>query len=142
MTGTAVPPSTQASAGNTIFLFDEDSSRQDNHEGGSSQSKRDLSAAGGNGSSTDFHTRQSTTSNGPVLAKEETRDVHRFRLFMLLILLVFAVLVSTIVFFYSRNVEEQEFESEFESNGNKVIRAFQEDSFRKVCKLLQCIVQE
>ena len=80
--------------------------------------------------STEFSDKKSTEERS--LAKQETREVLRYRLLMMLLLLVFAVVVSTLVYFYTHGVEEDEFESEFKSNGNKVIRAFQEDSYRKV----------
>ena len=66
------------------------------------------------------------------LSSTETRQVARFRFLMGFIFACLALGVSLLVYYYSVSVEQNEFEKHFLSNGNKVIDAFSEDSYRKV----------
>ena len=72
------------------------------------------------------------TSSQPGLAKQESKQVYRFRILMLMVLTVFAFVISGLVYFYARKAENDEFKKEFRSQGSKVITAFSDDSYRKM----------
>jgi len=94
-------------------------------------SMHDLDASG----YTMNHNPRSSSANlkeEKILAAQETRHVRRLKIIMLSVLLVFCVLLSSLVYYYVRQFEQTEFETEFASNGNKVLTAFQEDSLKKV----------
>jgi len=58
--------------------------------------------------------------------------VKQFRALMLMILIALAVVLAVLVSEYMKSVEDNEFQKEFQDNGNKVINAFSKDSYRKV----------
>ena len=68
----------------------------------------------------------------PHLATEETQTVRRLRVFLLVILFLVAVVTSAAVYVFTMKQEEQEFESSFTGQGQKVIQGFQDDSLRKL----------
>lgn len=65
------------------------------------------------------------------LARTETRAVRRLRVFILAILSL-AVLASVGVYYFTADQEEEDFKAGFENQGLKVMRGFQDDSFRKL----------
>lgn len=67
-----------------------------------------------------------------ILAKRETLTVRRLRLLTFLVLIVVATLASVGVYLYTQSDEVTGFHAEFASHGDKVITAFQTDSYRKL----------
>lgn len=74
----------------------------------------------------------SSSSYEQVLAGGETRAVHRLRILTFVVLIVVAVLASVGVYLYTERDEQAGFTAEFSSHSNKVIGAFQADSYRKL----------
>ena len=71
----------------------------------------------------------------PVLAKQETRAVNTLRLLVLLVLVTVATTVSLAVFFYTRDSEQETFETRFADQAQKVIDAFQTNADRRLAAL-------
>lgn len=66
------------------------------------------------------------------LGKSETDAVRKLRILFLLTLLGVAVASSVLVYLYTKDTEESEFESAYRGHGQKVIEAFQADSLQKM----------
>ena len=75
---------------------------------------------------------QAADEERKTLAKNETRAVSVLRIFVLLVLFVTAILVSLAVFFYTRDVQEDEFKARFESIADSVMNSFHDAVERKL----------
>ena len=75
---------------------------------------------------------QAAAEERKTLAKNETRAVSALRVFVLFVLFLTAVLVSLAVFYYTRDVEEDEFDARFKSIADSVMNSFHDAVERKL----------
>jgi hypothetical protein len=76
----------------------------------------------------DMSTSNATSMSGQELLEEkermfqnETKHVRRLKLLVLAIMIVAAIVVSTVVYFTMENAEEDQFESHFEASAAKLL---------------------
>ena len=66
------------------------------------------------------------------LAKGETRAIQRLKLIMMFVLIGVAIVIGAYAYTYARDVQREEFESAFQSHGQKLVNGFYQDSFQKL----------
>ena len=89
----------------------------------------------GDSSSNSGKRHQTTAQNdqyGAGLAKDETRAIRRLKLGMVVFLLCVAGAIAGIVYAFTNNVQQSEFEAEFLEQGTKLVSGFSSDSFQKM----------
>ena len=102
----------------------------ENPSSSSYQEDKSVSSANVENESSTDESRSSTNvgvhEQQQVLASSETKQVNTIRVIVLLVLFAAAALVSVLIFFLTRDAEQEEFERAFEGNAKKVIFSFRD----------------
>ena len=82
-----------------------------------------------------------SSSNGVAIAREESAQVFRLRLLVLLAIFLAAVAVSLAVYFLTANNEKAEFEQQYEGASSKILSSFEQIVDRKLSAIGSMAVQ-
>jgi hypothetical protein len=85
--------------------------------------------------------RETSSSDEVAIGKEESAQVFRLRLLVLLAIFSAAVAVSLVVYFLTSNGETDEFETQFEGASTKILNSFAEIVDRKLAAIGSLAVQ-
>jgi hypothetical protein len=94
----------------------------------SDNGSNDNSSTGRSGLTTKMSEDNGSVSSKRQLAEKETDNVFRLRVLVVLILIVAAACVSMLVFFISKNSEEDEFNTQFDGASEQIVEAFEATS--------------
>lgn len=81
----------------------------------------------------DVHTREQ--AEAAALAAKETKGINILRIVTLILLVTIAITASVIVFVYTKEYEEEKFETVFTMNAMRIIDAFQKNVERKLAAM-------
>lgn len=110
-------------------LFDNASDTDDGSNKDRSRSSHDDGMTIGESSTAESRKQE---ADRHALFVEETKAVRRLRLLVICTLSLITIIVGAVIFWHVQNLEQKEFQNEFQEQGQKLVSGFRSGSFQKL----------